>query len=64
MKDTIAKRIYKCKCGTSLEDYVWSSKLKEHTFECSKCGKVVGYDNLHVNKVVQSAAIRTPTKNR
>ena len=64
MKDTVQKRIYKCKCGTSIEDYVWSSTLKEHNVKCNKCGKLVGYDNLYVQKVAQSAAIRTPTKNR
>ena len=64
MKDTIQKRIYKCKCGTTLEEYVWSSSIKEHTNCCIKCNKAITCDNLVVNKVAQSAAIRTPTKNR
>jgi len=64
MKDTIQKRIYKCKCGNLTEDYVWSSSIKEHTIKCDKCNKAIAYDNLVVNKVAQSAAIRTPTKNR
>jgi hypothetical protein len=64
MKDTVQKRIYKCKCGTLIEDYVWSSSINEHTINCSKCNKSITYDNLVVNKVAQSAAIRTPTKNR
>jgi len=64
MKDTIQKRLYKCKCGITSEDYVWSSSIKEHTFECSKCNKPLGYDNLYVQKPNQVTAIRTPTKNR
>jgi len=64
MKDTIQKRIYKCKCGTASEDYVWSSSIKEHTFNCNSCNKPLVYDNLYVKKPTQLTAIRTPTKNR
>jgi hypothetical protein len=63
MKDTFCKREYKCKCGITIEDYVWQSSIKEHTFKCN-CKKVIGYNNLIVNKVTQTASIRTPTKNR
>jgi hypothetical protein len=63
MKDTFCKREYKCKCGIIIEDYVWASSIKEHTIKC-KCKKEIGYNNLIVNKVTQTASIRTPTKNR
>jgi hypothetical protein len=64
MKDTFGKKSYKCKCGTLSEEFVWASELEGHSFECAKCGKVVGFEQLNVKKVAQSAAIRTPTKNR
>lgn len=64
MKDTYFKNIYKCKCGIVLEEFVWKSKLDKHTFACSKCSGVVGIKNAVVKKAAQSAAIRTPTKNR
>jgi hypothetical protein len=63
MKDTFCKREYKCKCGITIEDYVWQSSIKEHTIKC-KCNKEIGYNNLIINNVVKSASIRTPTKNR
>jgi hypothetical protein len=64
MRDTIGKRIYRCKCGTSLEEYVWSSKLAATQFCCVNCGKILGFINIIVKRTAQSAAIRTPTKNR
>jgi hypothetical protein len=63
MKDTFCKREYKCKCGIIIEDYVWQSSIMEHTIKC-KCKKQIGYNNLIVNKVIQTPSIRTPTKNR
>ena len=64
MKDTIAKRLYKCKCGVVQEEYVWSSEIREKEFECGKCGKVLVFNNIKVDKVVSIVSIRTPTKNR
>ena len=64
MKDTIGKRIYRCKCGACLEEYVWSSEMREKEFECPKCGKSLGFNNIKVDKVVSIVSIRTPTKNR
>jgi hypothetical protein len=29
MKDTVSKRLYKCKCGVISEEYVWSSEIRE-----------------------------------
>ena len=64
MKDTIAKRLYKCKCGVISEEYVWSSEIRGKEFECVKCGKSLGFNNIKVDKVVSIVSIRTPTKNR
>ena len=64
MKDTIQKRIYKCKCGTTLEEYVWSSEIREKQFKCTKCKSDLGFNQVKVDKVVSIASIRTPTKNR
>jgi hypothetical protein len=64
MKDTIQKRIYKCKCGTCLEEYVWSSEIREKQFNCTKCGVILGFNNIKIDKVVSIVSIRTPTKNR
>ena len=64
MKDTIQKRIYKCKCGTTLEEYVWSSEIREKQFNCTKCGVILGFNNIKIDKVVSIVSIRTPTKNR
>jgi hypothetical protein len=63
MKDTFCKRTYKCKCKAIVEDFAWESQLKETQFECTKCGKWVGYDNLE-KKADSIISIRTPTKNR
>ena len=46
MKDTYGKKQYTCKCGQLTEGYVWFGKIKETQFECTKCGKCVGYNNL------------------
>lgn len=64
MRDTIGKRQYKCKCGCIMEDYVWNSELSKHSLACFKCGTKLGVDNLKKKEAAQSAAIRTPTKNR
>ena len=64
MKDTYAKREYKCKCGRITEDYVWQSLLEFHKVQCFKCGKSLGLESLNVKEVPQTASIRTPTKNR
>jgi hypothetical protein len=64
MKDTIAKRLYKCKCGVIAEEYVWSSEIREKEFECTKCGMILGFNNIKIDKVVSIVSIRTPTKNR
>jgi DNA-directed RNA polymerase subunit RPC12/RpoP len=64
MKDTIAKRLYKCKCGVIAEEYVWSSEIREKEIECTKCGMILGFNNIKIDKVVSIVSIRTPTKNR
>jgi hypothetical protein len=64
MKDTVCKRLYKCKCGFIAEEYVWSSEIREKEFECEKCGKALGFNNIKIDKVVSIVSIRTPTKNR
>ena len=64
MKDTVAKRTYRCKCGVSTEDHVWSSSIMEHTIKCTKCESVLSFDHIKVEKVVHITSIRTPTKNR
>lgn len=64
MKDTYAKREYKCKCGRLTEDYVWQSELAKHKVNCFQCGKELTIDNLKAAAAVQVASIRTPTKNR
>ena len=63
MKDTYGKKLYTCNCGSVTEGYVWFGKIKETQFECTKCGKWVGFDNLE-KKVDSIISIRTPTKNR
>ena len=47
-----------------MEDYVWNSELSKHSLACFKCGTKLGVDNLKKKEAAQSAAIRTPTKNR
>ena len=64
MKDTYGKRTYKCNCGTLAEEFVWDSEIKKYKFSCTKCAKELGFEQLNVTKAAQSAAIRTPTKNR
>ena len=64
MKDTYSKKEYNCKCGTLNERYIWQSELKTYTFKCNKCGKELEFKNLKTNEKVQTASIRTPTKNR
>ena len=64
MKDTFGKKQYQCKCGNIQEEFVWSSKLAPTQFCCVNCGKILGFINIIVKKAAESAAIRTPTKNR
>jgi len=64
MKDTFAKREYKCKCGVITEDYVWQSLLEVTKVNCFKCGKELNFKNLKTKEVPQAVSIRTPTKNR
>lgn len=64
MKNNYGKRTYKCKCGNIQEEYAWESEIKLSEFKCASCSGVLKYDNLHKKEVNQSAAIRTPTKNR
>jgi hypothetical protein len=64
MKDTYGKKLYTCKCGQLTEGYVWFGKIKETQFECTNCGKWLGYDNLKQDKPTSIISIRTPTKNR
>jgi len=64
MKDTFGKKQYQCKCGCVMEDYVWKSQIEKHKVACFKCGNTLEYKNLVVKKAAESAAIRTPTKNR
>lgn len=64
MKDTYAKREYTCKCGRITTDYNWESLLENNIVNCFKCGKELTFKNLKTKEVPQTAAIRTPTKNR
>jgi hypothetical protein len=64
MKDTYGKRLYKCKCSTITETYVWFNQLAKHKVKCDKCSKLLGFESLKVEKINKSASIRTPTKNR
>ena len=63
MKDTYGKKLYTCKCGQLTEGYIWTSQIKDTQFECIKCGKWLGYNNLK-KKPDSIISIRTPTKNR
>lgn len=64
MKDTYSKKEYNCKCGTLNERYIWQSEVKTYTFKCNKCRKELNFNNLKTNETIQTASIRTPTKNR
>ena len=64
MKDTYAKREYKCKCGRITTDFTWQSLLEKNVVNCFKCGKELDFKNLKTKEVPQAASIRTPTKNR
>ena len=65
MKDTYGKRTYKCNyCEKETYDFVWESKINNYKIKCFQCAKTLGYDNLKKKEAAQSAAIRTPTKNR
>jgi len=48
MKDTYCKRLYKCKCATLTEAYVWLSQLPKHKVKCDKCKKLLGFESLKV----------------
>ena len=64
MKNTCAKRKYKCKCGTINECYVWQSDLQKHYLKCNKCSELIGYENILKEVKPQLHSIRTDTKNR
>lgn len=64
MKDTYGKRDYKCKCGTLNEEFVWNSQIREKEIECTKCGMILGFNDIKIDKLVTFTSIRTPTKNR
>ncbi len=64
MKDNYGKRTYKCKCGHVQDEYAWQNELKQCKFKCESCSGVLKYENIQKTEVPQSAAIRTPTKNR
>lgn len=64
MKNTCAKRKYKCKCGTITECYVWQSDLEKHNLKCNKCSELIGYDHMVKEVKPQLTSIRTDTKNR
>jgi len=64
MKDTFAKREYKCQCKRITTDYVWESQLPKHEVKCYQCAKLLGFKDLNKKEVPQTASIRTPTKNR
>ena len=51
MKDTYCKRLYKCKCATITETYVWLSQLPKHKVKCDKCKKLLGFESLKVEWV-------------
>jgi transcription initiation factor IIE alpha subunit len=64
MKNTLSKRIYTCKCKSTVEGYAWENELTTIQFKCNKCGDMVGFEQLKKKVIVQMASIRTPTKNR
>ena len=64
MSDKLSKRVYHCKCGTKLEEYVWESQLYSSKFKCSSCSGELAYKNIKVKKHEYLTSIRTPTKNR
>lgn len=62
MKDTFAKREYKCKCGRITTDFTWQSLLEKNVVNCFKCGNQLTIKN--IPSKVQVHSIRTDTKNR
>jgi hypothetical protein len=64
MKNTICKRLYKCKCGTLNECYVWETELQKHKLKCNNCAKILTIKELNVKVKEYLTSIRTPTKNR
>lgn len=62
MKNSLEPKVYDCKCGARTKYYVWSSELKDMKINCIECSAELGVED--ITKVEQSAAIRTPTKNR
>jgi hypothetical protein len=64
MKDTYGKRLYKCKCGSLQEQYVWETELNKHRFKCSECKKSLSIEDLNKQTKVEATSIRTPTRNR
>lgn len=64
MRNTLSKRTYKCKCGNAQEEFAWDNELVGIKFKCNSCSGKLDHSNLKKKEVPQSAAIRTPTKNR
>lgn len=64
MKNTLSKRIYTCKCKSIVEGYAWENELTTIQFKCNKCGNFVGFEQIKKKPIIQTASIRTPTKNR
>lgn len=64
MKNKLTPRVYKCKCGFELKEYVWDSDVHKQKFKCPSCLKNVGFKNIKIEKVQLLTGIRTPTKNR
>ena len=64
MKDTYGKKTYNCKCGELADQFVWDSELTKYIFKCNKCDRELSFKQLKTKEVPQTAAIRTPTKNR
>ena len=64
MKDTYGKKTYKCKCGELADQFVWDSEVTKYIFKCNKCDRELSFKQLKIKEVPQTAAIRTPTKNR
>lgn len=60
----LKERVYECKCGAQLKEYVWDSDIHKQKFKCPACSGVLGVNNIKEKKFEMLTAIRTPTKNR
>jgi hypothetical protein len=63
MKNKLTPRVYRCKCGEEIKEYVWDNDVAKATFKCN-CGTTLGFNDIKIEKVGSVTAIRTPTKNR